>query len=327
MNTNNVFLIWGQEQFLIDLEISKIISFFKTEAGEEIEIIRLDADELSPQELLANLEFSPLFAIRRILILKKPHWVEKSGRNTSKTEVYLQIIKDYLDMDNSGQVVIITAGELDASSKVVKLLKQYAQIVNVKTWDSEKIGKWIKEEFAARGRKINPEAANLLTGSGQDMYYILNLIDKVCLMNPENDIDRNIIENELESKEDIKIFKLTDALLNKNAPAALQAFYQLRLQGEHPVFCLYMITRQFLAMGKVKSLLESGKTRVQIEKVTGLRDFVVRRMAGYANSFSWSELKRLFEILLDVDIRLKSTGQDENIIMEALILEICRTKK
>lgn len=327
MAKNNIYYIWGEEAFLIDAEIKKIVTGLKQQSGEEPELTYVDGDESSPLELLEILESNSLFALQRILIVKRPSWLGKTKRKASKSGDMEKVIRDYLQHEHEGQILIFTASEHNTSNTLVKLLDKEATVINLKAANSQYLSNWIKEEFDTRKRGIKPAAINMLARSRQDMYYLQNLIEKICLTGEDNSlISEADVAGELDNEEEIKIFKLTDALLARNLRASFAAYNQLIIQGEHPIFFLYMIVRQFITLGKVKYYQEQGCNKLEIVEKTGLKEFSVRKMTEYTKYFSWEEIQDLFSSFLQADISFKSTGQDEKIIMETLLVEIC-TKK
>lgn len=326
MAVSKLYFIWGEEDFLIDQKIKEIHSLMQQESGEEVELIYLDADELNPQQLLEELEFSPLFALQRMVVIKRPFWLSKSQRKTSRNEGILKVLQDYVQRDPGGQTLVITAAEHNASNPLVKLLDKEAAVHECKTATPQYLSGWIKNEFASRGRKIDAPALSMMVKSGQDMYYLGNMIEKICLAYQGGTISVKEIEEQLDSRDEIKVFKLTDALLERNLTASFRSFYQLLEQGEHPIFMLYMTVRQFLSLGKVKHFQESGADSKEISRLTGMKDFSIKKLLGQARNFTWEEIEALFKQFLDADIKFKSSGQNEKIIMEGLIIEIC-TKK
>jgi len=326
MVSGKLYFIWGEEDFLIDQKIKEIHNLLKQENGEEVELLYLDADELSPQQLMQELEFSPLFALQRMVVIKKPSWLGKTQRKANRNENVLKIVQDYIKRENTGQTLVITANEHNSSNPLVKLLDKEAVTQEIKHLNEQQLSSWIKGEFTARGCKINSAGLSLMVKSGQDMYYLSNLIEKVCLTYPGSNITEKDIEEHLIAKDEIKVFKLTDNLLERNLKASLSSFYQLLQQGQHPIFILYMTVRQFLSLGKVKYYQENGTDSQQISRLTGLKDFAVKKLLRQTRNFSWEEIHTLFKEFLAADIKFKSTGQDEKMIMERVIIQIC-TKK
>jgi len=55
------YLLWGTEDYLIDKKIDEIIINIEQESGESPEILRIDADELTPLQLAENLDLVRYF--------------------------------------------------------------------------------------------------------------------------------------------------------------------------------------------------------------------------------------------------------------------------
>ena len=110
--------------------------------------------------------------------------------------------------------------------------------------------------------------------------------------------------------------------LSRNTREALAAYYQLLRRGASNLI-IYMIIRQFAFLGKVKGYSQQGLSRAEIAKRPGARDFAIKKMSTWANRYSWQDIKRCSELLLQADIYLKSTGRDGKIVLETLIIEVC----
>ncbi|WP_061214402.1 DNA polymerase III subunit delta [Syntrophomonas wolfei] len=323
MSKNRIYFLWGEEGYLIDRELERIAALMSRESGEEVETAFLDADELNAYELLEALEFSPLFSSQRLVIIKRPWWLGKAKRRGGKTAEIEKIFLDYLQHDMEGQVLVLTANEHSATNPLVKILDREATVIACKSPGPQQLSEWINKEFASYGLKVEKSAANLMAKSGQDMYYLQNLIDKTALLVKGRPVKIADIEGELETKAEIKVFKLSDALLKRNLKASFQAYNQLLVQGEHPILFLYIIVRQFMALARVKYYSEESYGSREIVAQTGLHEFMVKKMLDNARNFSWDELRQLFQIFLQTDVKFKSSSLDDKMLMEALIVEIC----
>ena len=275
--------------------------------------------------MLESLDFSPLFAGERILIIKRPTWLEK-GNSKSKTSGFDDVLKNYITEPPVGQTLIITAINPVSGNPVAKLLNKQAQVIACAAPDVKYLLKWIKEEFANRRQPIAANAVKFLAACGQDMYYIWNCIEKLSLVWPEKEITEVDIKDMIDTREEIKIFKLLDSLAARDSQAALKAWSQLLEQGEPPVRCLYMIAKHFAGLSEVKYYLGQGASRQEIEAVTGLQSFRVTKLMRGARNFSDREIKALFPVFLDADIRLKTGGFFDQTTIETLIITICSRK-
>ncbi|HBK53412.1 MAG TPA: hypothetical protein DDZ44_05715, partial [Syntrophomonas wolfei] len=79
----------------------------------------------------------------------------------------------------------------------------------------------------------------------------------------------------------------------------------------------------FMALARVKYYSEESYGSREIVAQTGLHEFMVKKMLDNARNFSWDELRQLFQIFLQTDVKFKSSSLDDKMLMEALIVEIC----
>lgn len=325
MTTSGVYYIWGEEEYLIEEKIRQIVEQMHDSTGAPPERITVDADELDAAGLARALEFSPLFALNRVVIIRRPGWLDKSNRKTKKADDISRVLTDSLEQ-GEGQIIIITARENNAGNPVTKLLTKKANVIHCPHPDSKQLSRWISDEFKRRHRKINSPALGLLSRSGLDMFYLQNLIEKLCLLS-DRDITEKEVQQQFTAKQDINVFKLIDTLMSRDLSGAMKAYEQLLVQGEHPVYLLYMIGRQFFLLAQVKCHREQGMLLKQIADTMGQKEFTVRKMMDKCNKFSHEELQEVFALLLDTDISFKTSSKNPDIVMGLLLSGICSGKK
>lgn len=322
MEQNRVYYLWGEEAYLLDQAVKDLAAQMHKENGEEPELVWVDADELTSSELDEALQYSGLFALSRIVVIKNPAWLGKNVRKAKKAEEVARVFKDYLSRDHVDQLLVICSPEHHSSNPLVKLLDKEAQVTNIKPLAPKALGEWIRKESERRNLKVESAALNLLVNSGQDMYYLSNLLEKLSLMKTGL-INVDDIEAELDRRQEIKVFKLTDALLSRNLAASLEAFYQLQEQGMPYLLMLHMITNQLVTMSKIKLYQQAGYSPAQIAGLSKQKDFVIRKMTEKGARFSESDIRILFKRLLEVDISFKGESKNPQILMETLIVDFC----
>jgi len=320
---NETFFIWGAEGYLIARTISAIVSELYPKGDGDPEVIGVEADEMSAQELGQTLEFSPLFVSDRVVVIKNPAWLGKGSRQSRKINDSLKVLEDYFGREHPGQVLILTAPDSHASNPIVKLLHKNAQVINPRSLSLPELERWCKEELQRRQLSMAPAAVQRMVNCGQDMHYLLNLMDKLALIAGSKNVTVQELEEQLDMKQEIKVFKLTDALLERNLRGALNAFYQLQEQGEHHLLLLHMIARQYFVLGQVKACQSAGMSRSMIASETGQKDFMIKKMMEKAPGFDPGEIRSGFEKLLAADMSFKSESKDPQIIMETLLVEMC----
>lgn len=323
---SNLFLIWGQDPYLMENKIKSLTAQINQANGEEAETIFLDADEISPPQLAETLEFSPLFSTLRIIIIKRPFWLAKSKRKNNKLEEVARVWSNYLQSPGAEQFIILTATEYNTANSVIKALGKNLTIIECKSLEPVQLKKWIGEQFTINGVKADTGVITLLSSTGQDMYYLKNLIEKTCLTVGNRTVTAADINDDLIKIENTSVFKITDELFRRNPQMAITNLHKYIEQELPIIVAIFMITRQFSQFGKVKYYKNKGYTSKEIADKTKLQGFQVRNIEKYLSNFTDEELKQVFVHCLQADVNIKRTSMEHLLIMETLIYEICLSK-
>lgn len=318
-----VYFFWGPENYRIDQEIEVLIDRVHNRSGLEPEVVIVDDDGLNGRMLTETLDYSPLFAWQRIVVLKRPFFLDKTGRKAAKAREFQEVLESYFQHMPEGQILVFTAAERVGTNPVVKLLEKYAQVQSFAPLPATQLRKWLEQQFLERGRSAGQQVIERLARSGQDLYYLRNLVDKLCLMVPEGMIQETHLLGQMESREAVKIFSLVDGLMARQAARALDAYRRLREQGDEPIPMLAMINRQFQTLAAVKHYREAGCNKDRIVEMTGQKDYTVRKMMEVTGNYTWTDLEYVFHWLLETDVGLKSSSKDPDLLMEMLLVSCC----
>ena len=318
-----IYFIWGEENYLIDRQIEALIAEQQREAG-ETEVVYLDAEELRPAEWARELEYSPLFLLSRIVIMKRPPWLTGSKRVRDEKQAE-EILAAYAAAPPQGQTLILTAPARTASNPIVKNLNKKACFIECSKLTPRETEDWLKEEAKKAGCTFeNAAIVKRLAGSGQDLYYLLQLVKKLALLAKNGKITVDLLENQVEYRQEIKIFRLIDMILERRTEPAIEALHQLLKQGEAEIYILYMINRQFTLYAQIKALSEEGASPAEIEKATGQKSFTVKKMLERARKYRWPEIENGLQLILQTDIDLKSSSRSATLALEVLIVNLTK---
>lgn len=313
---SNNYLLYGTEKYLINEKITQIIGDIEDRDGEKPELVVLDGDETNANELEYHLTYDSLFSLSKVVVIKEPFWLKKSSRKSGQVKQIVEIFTDYFAKDVVGQTLVATTQELFENNQLVKLFQQNAHIIAYNTNKAD-LRKWLTRNLSDKGLKATNEALSMMVNSGQDMYYLDNLLEKYALAKINNITPQNLAD-ELDIILETSIFNFTDALISKNLKLSLDTFYKLLEQRISANEIIPMINFQYTALAKVKAAEENN------QKVVGLNPFVIKKMQKNTRSYTWDEIWRVFKLLLDTDLKMKSTSYDKTTLMEILIINICK---
>ncbi|MGE5422725.1 MAG: DNA polymerase III subunit delta [Ignavibacteriales bacterium] len=320
----SVTVLWGPEDYLVDIKISKILDSMNQQDGDAPEFVKLDADETEAIVLDEYLTEVSLFGQRRVILIKRPKWLgegkTKKGKGAKDIE---PVLMAFLENPGSDTHLIITTDNAPPDNGIVKQIKKEGAIEEVKPLGQRELMAWIEEETERHGSKIDRQGLNILSGSGQNMYSLFNEIERLTLSYPGQLITAEQLADVTFESPDTNIFKLVDALLKKRGPEALSALSVLVQKGEPAPLIIHMLTREFLLLGKVQALRKNGLSSQDIAKKLGQKQFRIDKMAQ-AGLGSAGDMSRVFNLLAEVDRGIKRTGQDERILLENLVIDICQ---
>lgn len=336
--------IKAADAFLLDRQVQKIREDVTNQAGYEPEQVSLDGSESGVDDLMYALDSGGLFSSARLVIWHSPSWLKNTGkRSPGREEDYLAVIEQFrLNEDQDCQLVITHLNESDrgkesgakgkkekagkgekgepARRRLGAWLEQNARVMDLGPLQPAELKAWIRDLLAEKGQAADDNVLDQLARSGQAMYHLSTLIDKLCLFAGGRKLQIADLEDELEIKREISIFNFLDALTSRQAEPALRALDGLLDQGEAPMKILHMIAREMKILARIKSLQEQGSSLAEIEKQSGQKPFTVKKLTPKTRSFEWIELDRIFGLLLDTDVAFKNSSKPERVLLESLIV-------
>ena len=167
--------------------------------------------------------------------------------------------------------------------------------------------------------KVSPIAKKLAMENNIDVYGVAGT-------GPNGRITKEDVENICIKAIEVKIFELLDALCMKNLAKALGLYESLLTTNEPPMRILFMITRQFRLIYKVKLMLKDNANTAAIGNQIGLRGFVVNNLIKQSKYFSLEVLKQALEDCLNADISIKTGKMDGKLALEMILVKYGKKK-
>jgi len=304
-----IFFLYGGDTYRSTQKLNQIKQRYISSLG-DVNLTVMEDDFDLPQmtgEILAM----PFLSEKRLIVIK--NFVKKA-----KKEVGEGLIKILDQMPESSVLVFWEEGDPDKRLNITKrLLKEKCQPFNLLL--GAELSQWIKKEVSELSGTIENEAANLLCAFvGNNLWQLNQEIQK--LANFDKKITIENIKLLVNAKVNANIFEFSDAIGAQNPKKAVQSLHALLDSGEPEAYILIMITRQIRNILLVKELKESGKHQTEIAKELGIHPFVVSKTLPQCNNFTFSDLKEIYQALLECDIAIK-TGQIGGVLALDLLVQ------
>jgi DNA polymerase III subunit delta len=321
-----VYAVVGSDTFNSEIVVKTILEKYETAGASDFDSAVLHSDSDAVATAIDHLETMPFLAKYKIVVVK-----EFDKYSAKETEPF----KSYLQNPASTSILIITAEKLDARTVFYKTLIKSGTVIECKPpYSANDILRWLRVEISKQNIKMEAEAQQYFANSIEMDYRIAAMeLEKVILYTKNAGFIRlSDVRNCIGISKKNKIFDLQNALGSKNTTLALQVLENLIAHEDTSkigVFTTVMLTRFFTTIWKVhacrdRNLSDQEITNHHLPEVffSFRRDYL-----KYAGNYNQAALRKVFSLLLQTDIDLKSLGVRPEILLEMLIYKIIQAGK
>lgn len=324
---NSMYLLYGEELFLLETSLKKIRSLF----GETIKGINyILIDDTNINELIQDME-TPAFGYEKKLIIARNTGIFKKEGKRKNTELakLKEKINDYIekniDMINESLVLVFVEKEADSKQTLYKTIDKLGTVCKFDYQKPMQIEARLKA--ICNGYKVQIDNQSLryfIEICGINMQDLINEIRKLIEYAGENgkiekaDIDKLTIKK-LESI----IFDLTDNLGKKDISKALEVLHNLIYSKEPLQKILITLYNHFKKLYFTKVAMNNNKDMVTSLGLKPNQTFLVNKYKTQARYFKTSELKEILQSLRDLDYNYKNGLIDLQVGMESILCRYC----
>ncbi|MFA6308553.1 MAG: DNA polymerase III subunit delta [Clostridia bacterium] len=324
-----LYLFFGPEDYLkchyINLIEKQIIKDDFNSMNKTVFDGKIDLDNL-----IDACETNPMFSQRRMVLVKNSGLFKtKKDTNKQKAETTenknVKKIEDYLKNIPDFTCLIFIEENVDKRLKIFNSFKNDGLVVEFEYQSPQILTDWIINIVHSKNKTIEQKSASkIVEYSEYGMRGIYNEIDKLLLYcDDKQDITSNDVDTICTKTIKDTIFDLTDAITIRNPESAFKLLNDLIFLKEPTTKILFMISRQFRNILKVKLYQNSGVTAIgELCSKAGLKPFELGKVKKQSNLMSVKSLKSAIEECLTTDVSIKTGKIDGRIALEVMILKL-----
>ncbi len=306
-----IIFLHGQDTYRSRKKLKELIEHYKKIHKTGLSLKYIDIKKLSFKDLEDELKQTSIFKEKKLLILTNVF------SNTDFKKSFAKKGKKFIDSENT--VLFYEPDKIDKRDALLKFLNKYAKSQEFELLSGLKLKNWIKKEFEVRDGKINDLVLEkFISFVDNNPWQIINEIEKLVNFKNGEQVELKDIKLLIRPKVESDIFKTIDAIASKDKKRALKLLKNHLKKGDNPLYLLSMINYQFRNLLIIKDLIEKNLSPFS----AGLHPFVVRKSSALANKFTFSELKKIYQILFEVDLNIKTGKIDPEAALDLFITEI-----
>lgn len=324
---NSLYLMYGEERFLLESALKKIKKLF----GETLKGVNfITIDETNTEELIPNLE-TPSFGFdRKLIIAKNTGIFKKEGKKKTKKDEQnngtkiLEYLKENFEYIKDSVVLIFDEEEAETND-LFKFIEQNGIVCNFEFQKPSQISARLKK--IANAYNVNIDATTLsylIENCGTNMQELINEVRKLIeYAGSGGTITKDDIDNLSIKKMESVIFDLTDSLGKKETGQAIEVLRNLILAKEPVQKILVTLYNHFRKLYLTKLAIKNKKDIALSLDLKPNQMFLTNKYKTQANFFEEEEIRTILKKLCDLDYNYKIGLIDLDVGFESILCTYC----
>ncbi len=300
-----VYLFYGFEKFLLQQALQKLSQAFLTEEEQDFNLIRLEGDSVSPEEIVEAANTMPFFGSHRLVIVKD---IVSSLKHHEETAL-LKYLSQPLD---STCLVLIAGEQVDKRRKLFKACQKFGKVREFAPLKLPELRQWVRKRV-----QISPAALELLLSrSGNNLLILEQELNKLQTL--QSPITLAMVQNLTPVPLEENIFKVAENICSRQTRLSFQGLQDLLQLKQPPQLILASLAASFREIYRVKTALSQQKSDQQIMAELGLPFYALKRIKKQA--VSPAEAQKALLYLQKIDRQIKQGQRDFKASLEEFIL-------
>ncbi|MFP4527894.1 MAG: DNA polymerase III subunit delta [Candidatus Kapaibacterium sp.] len=336
----SVLLIFGEEDFLVEEAYRRVVDKAVRNEQDRFNTDMLSGEETTIEAVVDIARSYPMMSDRRVVVVKN---FDKlfSGR-TSKKNIDDHPFAKYLAAPPDATFMLLLGAPdslkgFTASQKKKRgakkaadqkfpfniLLERYKWIEYGKIYESD-FPAWAESRIKSHGKKIRPEAVELLIGqSGQTLRDINNEIEKIIInIGDKSVIDADDVAQVVGASRKFNVFELQNAISARSAEKATLILENMLAHERQEMLIITMLTRYFTALWKLMELAGRETNQYNLARQAGISFYFLAEYQKALRNYRPAELDNAFTALRRADRELKTSSGSNIYIMQKMLLSI-----
>jgi len=319
-----VYLLFGEEEYLINQVKAEIETVAFPQGTDEMSKTVYDLNNNSLSQVLMEAQEIPFFSEKRLIIAENPSFLTTKKATNSSVHNIDELL-EYLKAPSEDTILLfLVQGAVDGRSKAVKALKKSAEIIEATPLAANETKVYVSQYLKNEGITFSPESLEaLMERTNYALSPSMNEAQKLILLSSKDkkftaqDV-RNLVAKSLEQN----IFDLSEYVLAGNAGKAISLLDDLLLQGENIIALNGILLSKIRLILQTQLLMKESFQQGQIAQSLGVNPYPVKLAMQQARKFDMQLLSYIFDQLVEMDYKMKTSQMENKLLFELTILDI-----
>jgi len=320
----HIHFYFGNDELAIRKQVEKFSARFTDPTTAGMNTSRLDARNVTENELSNATGAMPFLADQRLVVLENVSKKFTGLDGHKKFVAYLETVPTFT------RLVVFDQEEIKEKEIPNHWLAKWAAKNSSRAETrvfmmprQREMPGWIVAEAKRQGGSIElPAAARLAEMTGEDTRQAaLELTKLLTYVNFSHAIGLEDVEAVSIVTASVDVFDLVDAIGSQDGKKAQKLFHRL-LEEKDSFEVFGMVVRQFRVLIQARDVIEDGGNQLEVADVLGVHPFVAEKAYKQAKNFSLETLRSVYRRLLAMDEAAKTGVMPLETSLDILIVEL-----
>lgn len=313
-----VYLLFGEENYLVDIYTKRIADTVPDGGFADFNKLIVEDAKTPVSEISDFTESYPMMSEKKLLVVKNTGILKSANEETkSFWTKLLEDIPEYL-------VIIFAEKEADKRGVIYKAINKAGVSAEFNRLSAVDAVTWTQRQILAAKKKIKKENAEYLVEiCGEGLENLKNETDKLidfC----EEEITRSDIDRLVSKSLNVRVFEMTDAVMEHDADTALSILYDMKTVRESAYNILFTLFQTFDKMLYASLLLREGENAGTVAKKLKVPPFIARKYMK--KSFGDDFLIECVCAAAEIDLAIKNGETDDWTALEKFVAGLFQKK-
>lgn len=315
-NVSPVYFIFGDEPFLIDQCVNRFKYGLLDENSFDFNYSLFYASDSDVQSIKDTVETLPVFAQRRVVILKNSQELKESEWNELEP-----LFKNPVE----STVFVLFADKIDKRKKHFKNIIETASSLEFKKPYDNEIPRWINYYAGQNELKLTQAAVHRLHRLvGNNLTEIYAQLEKIKVyLDGGNSVDVEQVNAVVSNSREESIFDFTKAVGQKDRVRALEQIVNLLDQGQNEIGIVNLLARHMRILLTVRTGMDQGIGGTKLANLANVSPYFIDEYCMQAKGWPVRKLEDSLVLLGETDKALKSSPLSSHIWLENMVLKSC----
>ena len=341
-----IYVFHGDNNFSANEALHELVGLVGTKDIQDANVTSIDGRDFTIDTFGSAAMVAPFISEKRLVIVrdlfmkfeknqsqnrrKRSNNIEATKAASITNDLYSLLVEMPLTTD-----VVFLESKTSDSNPMWEMFKKFLPetangnekivIKEFKRLQGQALFEWITRRVRDKGASISQPATNLLAELvGDDLWSMENELEKLSIYKYNQNIETIDIEQITSGARDTNIFELVDSMIEGKTEKSIKLLSTIMGTGVSSTYSspylITMLARQVRLIALVHDLSSSGVPSKDWKSSLGTNsDFVVRKTIQQSKALTIHDVKRLYSLLIEADLGIKSSQNSESAILFDLI--------